>query len=171
MLWQSSKYAYIILGTTLLVKKQHLLAQVSDWVEKNQQLKLSPVPTITDKVVFVKLAELKGRIETCSLLPLGFSYIRTPLLDFVFILHSFLNYELFHFNDISLRNFVSEKKPPKNNASLRFPRFDWTDDFVSNNQKLLLIRTRFNCELWLWSQAPGRRFSQITCKSFASGTC
>lgn len=91
MLWQSSKYAYIIQRTTFLVKKKHLLAQVSDLAEKNQKLKLSPIPTIRDKVVFVNLAELKGRIETCSLLPLGFDYIRIPLLDFILILHVFFS--------------------------------------------------------------------------------
>lgn len=43
-----------------------------------------------------------------------------------------------------------KKKKKSNNktiTTLKFPKFDWTDDFVTNNQKLVLIRKQFSCEL------------------------
>jgi len=45
----------------------------------NQQLNLSPCPDITDKVVFVTPAELKGRIEIYSLLLSPLASLRPQL--------------------------------------------------------------------------------------------
>lgn len=130
MLWQSSKHAYIIQGTTFPVKKKCLLAQISDLFGYllNQQLKLSPCPTVTDKVAFVTPAELKGRIESHSLLPLASLGSELPNSTFVsFLIYSFLNYEHFYLNDMNLSSFLSEKNISKINASLRF---DWIDDVL-----------------------------------------
>lgn len=153
MLWQSSKHAYIIQGTTFPVKKKCLLAQISDLFGYllNQQLKLSPCPTVTDKVAFVTPAELKGRIESHSLLPLASLGSELPNSTFVsFLIYSFLNYEHFYLNDMNLSSFLSEKKFQKlmlhsdlTGLMMCYITFFSLGSFLSNNQKLLLIRRQF----------------------------
>lgn len=170
MLWQSSKYAYIILGTTFLVKKKHLLAQFSDLVEKISNWISAPSPQSRIKWSLLNWQSWKEELKLALSSPLAFL---TSELPYKLCFHSshILFWIISFFTLMMLVCLILCLKKIKTNASLRFPRFDSTNGFVSNNQKLLLIRRQFNCELWLWSQAPGSRFSQITCKSFASGTC